>query len=1042
MDAHGEGLGVALNAARSDVDSGDPQRIQQAVTRLRVLVARAVAEQGEGSGAHRGALRLLASGLEQLDHPDDARDLYLTLTDVIDAALAQADPDDPDRQALLEDRLYARGCALVSADHHGADAGADASERIAALDALIAQGEQTLGGAHSVVLWLLEQRARRLVQVDRDEGLQAFDLLIARAAAADEGGVNHLTALAAKAEALSRLDEDEQSALLWDRVLAGRRAVLGLDHPATLDAWGWRARTRFWSGDVAAADADLALLIPALQRARGDDDPAVLQAMRFHAGVLRRRGDLAGAAALLERITQLETARFGPLSPDVLRTRTVALEAQLDRDDRTERMPQLLKTAQSLVDDAEAAGEGTGQIGLNALKMQARVLRASYEHDGSPELAERARTQADLFCDRTELACERWAAEHPAADGPGDGPFDTLRQAFIDRARCGTPDEAFDVLRGGAERLARFGLPGRVHEIALRDELADRLRSAGRGEQALAELRHSLQLETDLASRGAWGPDGQVTAATRIAQARGALATALREQGDTAEADDLLAQAIAEAEQGSAATRVIDSLRHARALALQELGRPDEAARQLRALYDATGDIDDANDLAVVYLNHDRPAEAEALLRPLLADLEQAGTADSPTAMRVRGNLALAACRQGRDAEAAADYDRLLDLQLHTLGPTHRDTLITMHNRATEERHLGRHGEAVRRLENVLQLRTDALGARDPQTLSTLAALAIAVRDTGDLDRARGIATEAVTLSREVLGPTHPETLSRIRDLDHILSLCGAAPAEHDALAAQTRAASGGAGSDVLAALRYADHLAEQERYGDALIEYGRARDALADDPGVDWLRAERGVAACARGLGAYREAAEAYERIVPQLERLLPDDRWALADALDGLSLMRFRLDRIDEAVQAAHRAIEIADNAASDPERTIRLRIWLGRRLAGAKHFEQALAAYRDAAETASARIGAEHPLAVDATDDVAETLAALGRHRDALRVYRRNIPVMERVLGPGSDAVARAKRMRTRSANHLKKRRQTIIGGVVLVLILVCIVWSRLS
>ena len=1051
----------ALRSAWSDVSSQDPVRIARALDAFRGLLPQALMTEGEGGDAHRSALRGLAHGLDELGREDEARELYRTLAEVCESALMDHGHLDEHRQQLLDDRLYAR-----AAEQLVGDAPASAVV-VAALDALIAEGEKELGGAHGRVLWLLDRRAQLLSRMNAAEGLHAYDLLIARAAAADERGENHLTALAAKAAELSRLDEDEQSALLWGQVLDGRRALLGMDAPATLDAWWWRARTRYWSGDAAGADADLALLIPALQRQRGEDDALTLDAMKFRITALRvltRDGaPVEDPLPLVRRIAVLETARFGPGADEVLTSRMMAVEVQLDRADDSAAWPRIIAEAREIVDDT-ADRPPRATLALRSRDLLSRVLRAAHESEPSSVPMETAlATAADRCAHLDRVADELLSADLTTGPVPRSDPdpdsssatpqqlANELAHAWTDLSRWHEPHspEALDALQAGAERLRGLGPAGRRSEIDVRDHLGSALRDAGRGADALAAFERSLELELSIATEASTAEDLR-TAATRLAQSRYALGATLRGIGRNAEGEALLADAIEIAQHDGASPRIISELRDTRALALQDLGRSDEAAAEMRALYDASGDVGHAIDLAAVYLRSDRAAEAEALLRPVLARLEAEGSADTAQASRVIGNLALAACQLDRDAEAAATYDRLYELQSRILGTEHRDTLITLHNRAQEERHLGRFAEAVRRFEAVLARRTASLGARDPHTLSTLSALAGTVADAGDLPRARELTERVVAETREVLGDTDPQTLRRIRDLDGILARLGDAQEDRDALAAQVRAgfaSTGGASDDDgaspgLAALRYADHLARQNRHGDALVEYSRAREALSATAGIDWLRAERGAAECSKRLGAYREAADAYARIVPQLERLLPDDRWALADALNDHSLALSHLGRVDEMAAVQQRAIRVADGAGSDPGRAVQLRIWLGRRLAEAKRFPEALAAYDDAAETGARTIGAEHAITLDAADDRAETLISLGRHREALKIYRTNIPAMERELGADSAAVRRARGKQKASAQQASKTRSTIIGGVIVAAIVVYVIVTRMS
>lgn len=249
------------------------------------------------------------------------------------------------------------------------------------------------------------------------------------------------------------------------------------------------------------------------------------------------------------------------------------------------------------------------------------------------------------------------------------------------------------------------------------------------------------------------------------------------------------------------------------------------------------------------------------------------------------------------------------------------------------------------------------------------------------------------------------------------------------------------------AVLRYADSLLEQDRPGDALIEYAKARDALAAEGGLSLLAAERGVAAAHRNMGNHREAAEAFARVVPQIEQQLPADPWALANALTWQGVALTRLGRIDEMIAVRRRAIDVADSAGSDVDRAVWLRLWLGRALREHRRdepptpsHEEGLAVHLEALQIAREKLGPEHTTTLEAADDVAEALAELGRHREALRIYRTNIPAMERVLGKDSTQVARARKRQKTLVNKSKGKLQSIVGAVAILGIIGAILWGE--
>ena len=1077
-------LGDALRAAWEAVESGDRARIAEAEHAFRALMPRAIAAAGEGGVPHASALRGLAAAVEAVGRHAEAAELFEVLAAVLDREVA--DESVGAREVRTDQLLQAMALAVTNSAAAErstggvavAGDGTDPGGALPRIDGIIARAEAELGGTHGRTLWLLARRAQLHTRIRGAVGLPSFDLLIARAAAEEENGANHLTALAEKATELSRLDLDGDSALLWERVVEGRRLLFGFDHPETLSAWWWQARTLLWSGDAEGAEREFGLLIPALQRTLGDDAPGTLDAMRARVNVLQRLGRerLGEALEIARRIAVLEAARFGPESRQVLESRGKAVDLLDDLD----RLDEAEAESAELCDEALAELGEAAQLPIVLGRTRQWILRRMRDAETDRDATESGAAAAQLaatgiaLCDRLIDLAEARARSvgGDLANGdadPGDGLADRIRlfgQTLHDRAnwhQAGS-DESIAALASAIARVDAAGFADGIAEgtelrIALHDRIASELFSAERPDEALTHYTRSWELERELAvvpSRAGRAPE-------RIAQSAKSVGSTLRRLGRTEEAEACFADALVAAAAGGVSDGTVAELRNVRALALQELGRTDEAALEMRALWEASGDPSDAVDLAVVYLAGDRPADAESLLRGVLAQLEASGTARTLTATRLMGNLALAACHQDRDAEAAAAYDRLLDVQRELFGDTHRDALTTRHNRALEELHLGRSAEAARRLEEVWRLRVEHLGERDPQTLSTLSNLAVAAREAGDLDRARETGQRALEASREVLGATHPATLRRTRELARTLELSGASSTERaeldDAVRAAVQQHGAGDAPTVATTLRYAEHLLQQDRPGDALIEFARARDAssvtgagsharpgagegtsgVSGSGALDRLAAERGIAACHRKLGSHREAAAAFAVVAAQTEQVLPNDRWAIVDALNEQSFALSKADRVDELVAPQRRAIALAEALGNDPRRALQLRVWLGRRLAGHARTEEALVEYRAAYELAVPELGRADALAVDAADDVAESLAKLGRSREALAIYRENIPLMERAFGVESRQVRRA-RAKQKEAATIVSRLPRIAGSVVLAMgIIWLVIWN---
>ena len=768
----GKGLIVferALEAAEEAVRLGAGTGAAEAGARVRRLMPGVIGELGAGSGEHRRGLRVLAECARVAGERARASELYGELAQLAEQELTAGAAD------VLDDLLEARAneCLLSGDEEERADGteAATATRCDEVLVELIACAEADLGPEHPRTFWLIEQRGRRLVTTNDEHALAVFDTLIARAAGAEEGGALHLHALGEKAAALSMLDRDGEAAMLWERVHEGRSELFGSDSQDALDAWWWQIRALYWAEQVERADAELTGLLPAYIAAYGEDSEQSLMAARFKVRTLQRvsaevgagagelgRGLLEEALELVRRIALLETARYGEESTEALGSRIMIVdlldELDLPEDARLQ--------AAILAEDLDHAFGGYSSLGFSLGRLRQRVLRRCAELPGQEEGARAEGLSA--LCRLRNLAVDGASAEDVENC---DRYIDELRwtiEASADWYSAGT-EERHSALAAGAEALASDtdGAAGLEAEILIRGRLSEELLAAEQADDSLREGERSLELERALGNVP--GGDGP---AERVARSELMVALARRRLGRAGEAVEGLEAAIGEAVHRQVRPEMIARLRDVRALGLQELGRVDEAAEELAGLAEDSGEIGYLLDLSNLYLEVDRPAEAERVVRQALEHLDEAGEGEGPRMVTALGNLAIALCGQDRDDEAAQVYDTLLARQILLLGVDHRQTLATMHRRALEELHLGRPERASRLLERVLERRVAALGAEDPDAISSLASLAASIRRAGDVRAALPLAERAAELSTRVLGNGHPHTVGRVRALERM----------------------------------------------------------------------------------------------------------------------------------------------------------------------------------------------------------------------------------------------------------------------------------
>ena len=150
--------------------------------------------------------------------------------------------------------------------------------------------------------------------------------------------------------------------------------------------------------------------------------------------------------------------------------------------------------------------------------------------------------------------------------------------------------------------------------------------------------------------------------------------------------------------------------------------------------------------------------------------------------------------------------------------------------------------------------------------------------------------------------------------------------------------------------------------------------------------------------------------------------------------------MHRVDEVDAPQRRAISIADTEGSNAERAVLFRVWLGRRLAANGQHDAALSAYEEAVSAGERLLDTDHKITLDARDDIAEELLALGRGREALKIYRKNIPAMARAFGADSSQVTRAREKQQTAAQGASKTTTTWVLGVIAAVVISIVLWNE--
>lgn len=250
--------------------------------------------------------------------------------------------------------------------------------------------------------------------------------------------------------------------------------------------------------------------------------------------------------------------------------------------------------------------------------------------------------------------------------------------------------------------------------------------------------------------------------------------------------------------------------------AYRSLGIYEEAAGQLSAAEALrrreSGSEDpmtlaDKADLALVYCEQGRPAEAERLYAEVLAISRKTLGAKHKFTLSTLAKLGVAYSEQGKYADAKRVYNEALhagrlvldkrnpvlheivnnlgsllleshdyqaaepllveglDLHKQVLGEKHPDTITSMNNLAIAYEGLGRPSEAEPLLTRALELRRSVQGDEHPLTITAMSSLALLYLNQGKNEEAERLLAAALNLRLKVQGEKNPLTITAMNNL-------------------------------------------------------------------------------------------------------------------------------------------------------------------------------------------------------------------------------------------------------------------------------------
>jgi len=167
-------------------------------------------------------------------------------------------------------------------------------------------------------------------------------------------------------------------------------------------------------------------------------------------------------------------------------------------------------------------------------------------------------------------------------------------------------------------------------------------------------------------------------------------------------------------------------------------------------------------------LAQSRHAEAETLLRELVAGRKQLLGPDDPKSLSAANNLAMSMLLQGRMAEAEPVLTDLQPRIIRALGPDHPESIAITMNMGGVMFELGRPADAEPYFKDALASYR-RISARGPEPITCMSNLALSIEKQGRLADAEPLYREAMETARTQLGEEHPYTLLFKSNLGYLL---------------------------------------------------------------------------------------------------------------------------------------------------------------------------------------------------------------------------------------------------------------------------------
>jgi CHAT domain-containing protein/Tfp pilus assembly protein PilF len=414
------------------------------------------------------------------------------------------------------------------------------------------------------------------------------------------------------------------------------------------------------------------------------------------------------------------------------------------------------------------------------------------------------------------------------------------------------------------------------------------------------------------------------------------------------------------------------------------------------------------NNLAGLYIDEGKYSDAEGLQKRALAIWEKKLGKDHPDVAAGLNNLAVVYKDQGKYADAEVLFKRALAIKEKAFGADHLEVAGTLNNLALVYDNQGKYPDAEGLLKRVLAIKEKALGPTHPEVAAALNNLANAYESQGKYADAEGLQKRALAIREKALGAEHPEVADSLQSLASVYNHRGKY-AEAEVL--QKRAVAiyeNALGADHPRVASSLDSLAvlylQQAKYADAERLQKRAlaiREKVLGADHPDLATGLNNLAGVYVDQTKYADAERLYTRALAIREKVLGADHPEVADTLLNLAIVHSKQGKYAEADRLYRRALAIYQHA-NHPE--VAHVLWGLASLDSmqGRHAE-AEQLYRRVLVMKEQALGQNHPGTGGILRVLATELKDQGKYVEAEEICRRALMLQEQALGPNHPDVA---------------------------------------